>query len=372
MAPFKIEVPQSDLEDLRARLHRTRWPDEEAGADWSMGTDLGYMRELIDYWRTQYDWRIHEARLNALPQYKTAIEGTTLHYVHVQSENPNAVPLLLVHGWPDSFYRYHKMIPLLSDSFDLVVPSIPGFGFSDRRTTTPKRVARLFAKLMTETLGYEGFAACGGDIGTGIVTMLSTHHSDVVRAILLTDAGYPTGREDMTEVSSADRQFMLDTQAWVQSEGAYLKLQATKPQTLAYSLNDSPVGLASWIISMIRSGAGDETVDVAFGGREELLTNIMIYWLTETAGSAARMYRLMALANQTNEDRDPPKTAIRRVPASIALFPREIQFPASWAERSVHVRSYNRMPRGGHFAALEQPELLAHELRRFIPIHYSY
>lgn len=148
--PFEIHVPQSDLEDLRARLHRTRWPDEAAGESWSMGADLGYMRDLIDYWQTQYDWRYHEARLNALPQYKTVIEDTTLHFVHVRSGHPNAVPLLLVHGWPDSFYRFHKMIPLLSDFFDLVVPSIPDFGFSDRITATPKRVAHLFAKLMTE------------------------------------------------------------------------------------------------------------------------------------------------------------------------------------------------------------------------------
>ncbi|OMF59197.1 multidrug MFS transporter [Paenibacillus rhizosphaerae] len=370
MTPFKINVPQSDLEDLKMRLDHTRWPDEAAGEGWNMGADLGYMKELIDYWRTQYDWRIHEAKLNALPQYKTVIEDTTLHFVQVRSENPNAVPLLLVHGWPDSFYRFHKMIPLLSDSFDLVVPSIPGFGFSDRKTTTPKRVAHLFAKLMTETLGYEGFATCGGDIGTEIVTMLSTHHSDVVKAILLTDAGYPTGSEDITEMSPADRQFMLDTQTWVQSEGAYLKLQATKPQTLAYSLNDSPVGLASWIVGMIRSGAGDETVDDAFGGRDELLTNIMIYWLTGTAGSAARMYRLIVMANQANVDSASPVTATRRVPASIVLFPREIQFPSSWAERSVHVCSYNKMPCGGHFAALEKPELLANELIRFIPLHY--
>ncbi|MFC5405367.1 epoxide hydrolase family protein [Cohnella soli] len=367
---FQIHFPQEELDHLKVRLNQTRWPDDPEDAGWSMGTDLHYLRELTDYWKTQYDWRTHETQLNELPHFKTLVDDTWIHFVHVKSPKRNAIPLLLVHGWPDGFYRYHKVIPLLSGDFDLIVPSIPGFGFSDRRTTTPIKVAELFDKLMTQILGYTHFAACGGDIGTGIVSEISNRYPDVVRAIFLTDAGYPTGKEDPASLSEAERQFIRSTQSWVGSEGAYLRLQATKPQTLAYSLNDSPVGFAAWIISMIHSGAGDVGVEKAFGGKDELLTNLMIYWLTGTAGSAARMYWLTATMNQEKE----AASALAKkgtVPAGIALFPREIQFPREWAERNFHVQSFKRMLYGGHFGVLEAPELYANELKSFIEQYYN-
>ncbi|QBD76669.1 epoxide hydrolase [Ktedonosporobacter rubrisoli] len=362
--PFKIAFPQTELDDFMARLKNTRWPDEEESAGWSMGTSLSYMRELVDYWQKTYDWRAQETKLNAWPQFVTTIDGTSIHFVYIKSPHPHAKPLLLVHGWPDSFYRFHKVLPLLSDAFDIVVPSIPGFGFSQRKTATPMAVADLFAKLMRETLGYQSFVAQGGDIGSYIVKALAVRYPEAVEAIHLTDVGYPTGREDISSLSAAEQQFALDTQRWGMSEGAYLQMQSTRPQTIAYSLTDSPVGLAAWIISMIKSQADGERVEEAFGGRDELLTNIMIHWLTRTASSSVRMYVLIAWSLYANEENQELE-AKSEVPAGISLFPRELQFPQEWAERTLNVVRYEKMPRGGHFAALEEPELFANALLTF-------
>jgi pimeloyl-ACP methyl ester carboxylesterase len=357
--PFKVAIPQADLDTLYTRLQQTRWPDEADGSEWMMGASLHYMKELIDYWQHAYDWRLHEVQMNALPQFTTLIEGTRLHFVHVKSQNPQAVPLLLVHGWPDSFYRFHKIIPLLTDAFDLIVPSIPGFGFSDRKTLTSAAVAKLIATLMADTLGYKDFMACGGDVGGGIVKTLAARYPNLVKAIYLTDVGYPNGSEDRATMTEAEQEFSNTTRRWVMTQGAYLMLQQSKPQTLAYALNDSPVALAAWIVSMIQSQAEDNKIDEAFGGRDALLTNIMIYWLTETAGSAARIYTLNGQAMSSQPE---PKSI---VPAGIALFPREIPFPQEWAERTLNVQHYEKMPRGGHFAALEEPTLFAGKLREF-------
>lgn len=370
--PFTINVPQATLDDLKARLARTRWTDEVDGAGWSMGTSLGYLKELTDYWQHHYDWRKHEAELNALPQFKADIDGTNIHFVHVKGKGPNPTPIILTHGWPDSFHRFHKVIPLLTDpeahggraedAFDVIVPSIPGFGFSERKAMASSAVADLWAKLMTE-LGYERFAAAGGDVGSGVTLALSRQYSERLIGIHLTDAGYPTGQEE--NLSEAEQAFAGFIQGWWFREGAYAMLQSTKPQTIAFSLNDSPVGLAGWILSFGSTGAGsddlDNGIERAFGGRDELLTNIMTYWVTETGGSAARTY--LAEAQGTEWGAPPPPRS--DVPAAFALFPREAPTPPDWVARQTNLQRYTEMPRGGHFAALEEPELFVNDLREF-------
>jgi pimeloyl-ACP methyl ester carboxylesterase len=225
---------------------------------------------------------MHEQQLNQHPQYTTRIDGILIHFQYIRGKGSNPKPLILTHGWPDSYYRFHKIIPLLTEgeqSFDLIIPSIPGFGFSDKIAVSSARVADLWKKLMTEVLGYEKFCAAGGDIGMGVVKALISKYPDVIEAVHLTDVGYPTGQEDPATMSEDEKQFAQFVQHWWYSEGAYAMVQSTKPQSLAYGLNDSPVGLAGWIISFINAGAPPELIETAFGGRDEMLTNIMIYWV---------------------------------------------------------------------------------------------
>ena len=369
LEPFTIDIPEATLDDLQQRLGRTRWPDQAEGAPWSMGTNLEYLQELSDYWQHSYDWRQHEAALNTLPQFKLMVDGVEIHFVHVRGQGPNPTPLLLTHGWPDSFYRFHKVIPMLSDpasyggkaedAFDVIVPSLPGFGFSERRAMGSRAVADLWAKLMTE-LGYETFAAAGGDIGSGVTLELSWQHPERLRGIYLTDAGYPTGQEE--NLSEAEQQFAGFIQGWWFSQGAYAMLQSTKPQTVACGLNDSPIGLAAWILSFADTGADAHDVEAAFGGRDELLSNIMIYWLTQTAGSAARMYFADAQASWGEGAHTPSRS---EVPTAFALFPREGPTPRDWVARQANLVRYTDMPEGGHFAALEVPELFVEDLGAF-------
>jgi pimeloyl-ACP methyl ester carboxylesterase len=360
--PFSIQIEQSELDDLRIRLERTRWPPDGSGnVGWSMGTSRPYLEALVTTWLGSYDWRAAEQRLNELPQFVADADGTRLHFVHRRADEDQAPALLLVHGWPDSFHRFGKVIPKLAGRFHVVAPSLPGFGFSAPVAADASRSADLLATLMTETLGYTTFFAHGGDVGSDVVRELALEHPDAVRGIHLTDVGYATGLEDPGELTEAERDFIEATRRYVQLDGAYLLLQATKPQTLAFALNDSPGGLASWFVSMIAAQAGDEGVDGAFGGRDELLTNIMLHWLTGTAGSAVQTYLLNARSTYAPEARPSRRSD---PPAAVALFPREIQFPREWAERRVNVQSYERMPRGGHFAALEVPELLIESITR--------
>jgi pimeloyl-ACP methyl ester carboxylesterase len=374
--PFTIQVPQATLDDVHERLARTRWTDEIPGAGWDYGTNLGYLKELVDYWQRTFDWRKQEAKLNQFAQFRADIDGLGIHFIHERGKGPNPLPILLTHGWPDSFYRMHKIIPLLADptryggdpadSFDVIVPSIPGFGFSDRPTAlgmTSARTAEWFARLMTDVLGYQRFAAAGGDIGSRVTRLLALAHPDRLVGIHLTDVGYPGDpafTSDLSDLSEADQRFFGALQQWWMQEGAYNMLQSTRPQTLAYGLNDSPVGLASWIVEKFRAWSDcDGDVERRFT-KDELLTNIMIYWATETINSSIRTYY--------NDSRATPAlTSGQRieVPTGVALFPKELLPPRALAERFLRVELWTEMPQGGHFAALEEPELLAEDLRVF-------
>jgi pimeloyl-ACP methyl ester carboxylesterase len=373
---FAIQVPDAVIADLVHRLDATRWPDELENAGWELGSNLAYMRSLAEYWRRGYDWRREEAVLNQLPQFRISLEGFQIHFVHVRGKGPAPLPLIVTHGWPGSFVEMLKLIPLLTDpaahggraedAFDVVVPSLPGYGFSDcprERGMDPKKIATLWVRLMQE-LGYGRFGAQGGDWGSAISIALGLDHAERMIAIHL---NYIAGRfllggtldaQPQDEIASA---YLGKLHAWWDAEGGYSHEQASKPQTLSYGLNDSPVGLAAWIIEKFRtwSDCGGDVESIFT--RDELLTNIMVYWVTETAPSSARLYyesRQRPL-NLSPSNRVEP-------PVGVALFPKEIAMPPrTLAERGLNIARWTVMPKGGHFAAMEQPELLAKDLREF-------
>lgn len=370
--PFKIEVEQSILDDLERRLAHTRWPDEPARAGWSMGTNLGYLKDLAGYWQRQYDWRKQEGELNKLHHYKAEVDGTDIHFIHERGKGSNPTPIIMTHGWPDSFYRFHKIIPMLtdpvkiggtaSDSFDVVVPSMPGFGFSEHKAMSGTAVAALWAKLMTQVLGYQKFMAAGGDLGADVTKALAISYPDMVTAIHLTDVGFPNGTEDFSAMSPAEREYAGKCQQWWYTEAAYNILQSTKPQTLGYGLNDSPVGLAAWILEKFYAWSDSKgDIETRFS-KDELLTNIMIYWVTETIGSSIRMYLENARAIYATGGGPKPAKRVQ-VPTAVAAFPGEtVVLPREWAERNVNLRHFTVMKEGGHFGAMEVPELYAKDV----------
>jgi pimeloyl-ACP methyl ester carboxylesterase len=370
--PFTIHIPQATLDDLRERLARTYWPDAVEGSGWEHGIALPYMKEVVAYWQQQYDWRKHEAALNTLAHFKAEVDGVGIHFIYERGKGPNPTPLLLIHGFPDSFYRYHKVIERLTDpakyggdpntSFDVIVPSIPGTGFSDRVTLHDDVNADLFAKLMTQVLGYEQFVSAGGDHGAIITQSLARRYPELLLGIHLTDVGYPDGNTDFSTLSPAEREMAGWVQKWFMEEGIGVNMiMATKPQTLAYGLSDSPVGLASWIIGYSSSGQkGKEELETRFS-RDELLTNVMIYWVTGTIHSAVRAYYANAhVASGGNSG-----TSIA-VPAAVAHCPYDPPLPREWAARQVNLVHFTDFPRGGHFMAWEEPELYAKDLQDFI------
>ncbi len=370
--PFGRRADPAALDDLRERLRATRWPDAPDDAGWSYGVDVDYLRELVGYWSDGFDWPAREAELARLPRFHVGLSGLGVHFVHARAATSAALPLILCHGWPDSFWRYQKVIPLLadpgahgaapSDAFHVVVPDMPGFGYSARPRGAPLdgvAVAGLWAQLMG-VLGYRRFAAAGGDIGGGVVRYLALDHPDRVVAVHKMEAvSVYTG--DPADLSSEERAWLQAGAAWVRDEGAYMAMHRTKPQTAATGLTDSPAGLAGWIVEKLRawSDCGGD-VETAFS-RDEILTNVTIYWLTGTIGSSMRMYRANAAT--------PTEQHARRVevPSGFSLFPRDLVPPAprSWLERTANVASVSQPPRGGHFAPFEEPELYAEELRAF-------
>ncbi|MBC8170138.1 MAG: epoxide hydrolase [Anaerolineae bacterium] len=367
--PFSINVSQAVLDDLKRRLAGTRWTPEVEDPNWNYGTNVTYLKKLVDYWHNQYDWRKHETELNKFPHFRAEIEGIGIHFIHVRGKGPNPTPLLLTHGWPDSFYRFHKVIPMLTDpasfggdpntSFDVIVPSMPGFGFSDPIALSEERIADLWVKLMNG-LGYARFAAAGGDVGANVTKALAFKYPEAVTAIHLTEVGYPTGQEDFSTMSPAELEFAGFIQGWWFQQGAYAMIQMTKPQSLALGLHDSPVGLAAWIMSFMCMTMTGENIEQRFS-RDELLTNIMIYWVTETIGSSVRSYYESAQAQPLMNPGDRVE-----VPTAVAHYPDDAPLPREWAARHVNLQQFTDMARGGHFAAWEVPELYAADLQKFI------
>jgi pimeloyl-ACP methyl ester carboxylesterase len=372
--PFTPLAAPAALDDLRARLRATRWPDAPRDAGWSLGTDLDYLRGLTAYWADGFDWPAQEAALARLPRFRVALGGLGIHFVHARAVAPAGpvLPLVLSHGWPDSFWRYAKVIPLLTDpgahgadpadGFDVVVPDMPGYGYSESPAGPPLSsidVAGLWAELMT-VLGYPRFGAAGGDIGSHVSRYLALDYPGRVAAVHRTDAGVPFFTGDPAELTPEEQAWMREMAAWGVAEGAYGAMHRTKPQTAAFGLTDSPAGLTAWIVEKLRawSDCGGD-VERSFT-RDEILTNITIYWLTGTIGSSMRMYHANAAIAAGQLARRV------EVPSGFALFPADISRPPrAWLERTTNLVHLSEMPRGGHFAPVEEPELYAAELREF-------
>jgi epoxide hydrolase len=362
--PFRVDVPQADLDDLQSRLARVRWPDELPDVDWSHGVPLGYVQELVDHWRTGYDWRAHEARLNAHPQFITTIDGQRIHFLHVRSPEPDALPLICTHGWPMSVFEYVDLIGPLSDprahggepsdAFHLVIPSLPGVAFSGP-TTEPgwdsRRVARAWVELMAR-LGYERYGAHGNDAGSQVSPEVGRHDPDRIVGVHVTQlfsfpSGDPAEFADMTEEDMAAMRFLEEFTA---SGGlAYNAYQSAQPQTLAYALQDSPAGWLAWVTQLFQ-----RSVD-----RDYIITNAAAYWLTNTIGSSIRRYYAEAHAQDAPSG---PTTA----PTGIAIFAADFQSVRRFAERDhTNIVSWNRYDRGSHFSPHDAPDLLIEDLRAF-------
>lgn len=356
MTPFTIDIPQADLDDLRERLLRVRWPAQTPGAGPDRGMPIDRMRDLVEHWATKYDWRAHEARLNEFPQFTTVIDGQPIHFLHVRSAHPDAVPLILSHGWPGSVVEFLDVIGPLTDAaadvpFHLVIPSLPGYGFSAPLTGpgwTLNRIARAWAELMA-SLGYERYGAQGGDWGSGIARELGRVVPQAVIGVhvnYLLTFGSPAG------LDAADQERLAGLSRFTGDLGGYLAIQSTRPNTLAYGLADSPVGQLAWIAEKFSEWT-DQPVDV-----DALLTNVTLYWLTNTAGSSAQLYWEFSHAWGEPARSD--------VPTGVAVFPHDIALPVrALAEQTDTVTHWTEFDRGGHFAALETPDLLVGDIRAF-------
>lgn len=373
MEPFRIAVPEQVLSDLKARLARTRISEPIAAYGWRQGTEPGYLRELLNYWHDAYDWRRHEAALNRFDQFTAEVAGLRLHFIQARSPHPHARPLLILHGWPGSFYEFYKLIPLLTHpqgkgddaavAFHVIAPSLPGYGFSqapDAPGAGPRRMAAWMHALMTTTLGYSRFYLQGGDWGSVIASWLAYDHGEAVAGLHLNMAGLrPHIAEDTPPLTEAERSFLAQARAKRSEDFGYQAIQGTRPQTLGYGLNDSPAGLAAWLVEKFRdwSDCGGE-VERSFS-RDELLTNIMLYWVTGSITSSMRLYYEF----RKQGDAGPPPGRRVEVATAFADFPHEIlRPPRSWLERVYNLVRWSEMPSGGHFAALEKPELLAADI----------
>ncbi|MEO7214569.1 MAG: epoxide hydrolase family protein [Mucilaginibacter sp.] len=367
--PFIVDVPQQVLDDLKNRLMLTRWPDTFAGGDWNYGADLGYMKELADYWQHQFDWRKVEREINALPNFLANINGHEIHFLHIKGKGKRSVPLLITHGWPGSFLEMMKLVPLLTedpeDSFDLVIPSIPGFGFSAKPLAAGCNsafVAELWHQLMGE-LGYKRYGAQGGDIGSGISTWLALRYPENIIGLHLNyiSGSYKPYLPEGEKLSDEVLVFQKAGAEWSAKEGAYAYIHATKPLTAAYGLNDSPVGLCAWIIEKFNGWSDNGgNVENVFT-KDELLANVTLYWITQTISSSMGMYK---------ENSKKPivfaKGESIKVPVAFARFPHELPTPPrSYIEKGFNVQRWTEMPKGGHFAAAEQPVLLAKDIKAF-------
>ncbi|WP_397452860.1 epoxide hydrolase family protein [Pseudomonas sp. NA-150] len=376
ITPFTLAISDAALDDLQQRLSNTRWLDTLPDNGWSEGCDAAVLKRAVAYWRDGFDWRAQEQRLNALGQFMAEVDGQSLHFIHRRGTGPAPLPLILTHGWPGSFVEMAEIIPLLADpgshggdpqdAFHVVVPSLPGYGFSPAPTspgTGPRQVAQLWAGLMTQ-LGYDRFGAQGGDWGASVSTWLALQHPQRVTGVHLNfiPGSYRPPLTDAEPPITAEEQAFLQTAAaWRDAEGAYGHIQGTKPQSLAVGLNDSPAGLAAWILEKFHGWSGfDGDIEQGFG-LDELLTNLSVYWFTGSIGSSFRMYlegRARPLHLASGQRILPP--------LGVAQFPHELPMPPrSWIERCFNVQRWTMMPHGGHFAAMERPQDLAEDIRAF-------
>ncbi|RAR52672.1 pimeloyl-ACP methyl ester carboxylesterase [Paraburkholderia unamae] len=377
--PFEIRVSDDALDDLHRRLRATRWAAATPAPSWQQGTDNAWLRELVAYWADRYDWRGAERALNAQPQFIAELSGQRVHFVHRRGVGPSPYPLVITHGWPGSFAEFHALLERLcdpaafggdpADAFDVVVPSLPGFGFSPPAAhpgSSAFQVADRWAALM-RGLGYARFGAQGGDLGAGVSIALAARHADAVEGIHLNflPSSYEPTLDKLDKaaapLSQAEQDYLREKTEWAAMEGGYAHVHATKPQTLAASLNDSPAGLAAWIGEKFRAWSDCDGVIERRFSKDALLTNLSIYWFTQSIGSSMQMYwenRLQPFRFAAGQRVQPP--------VAFARFPKEINHPPrSWLERVFDVAQWTDMPRGGHFAAMEEPDLLAADIRRF-------
>ena len=368
--PFRIEVPDAVLDDLRERLARTRWPEPLPGEPWAHGADIGDVRELCEYWRTKYDWRAQEAALNAYPQFISTIDGLDIHYWHVRGSGPAPMPLVLVHGWPGSIYEFHHLIGPLTDpvahggdaadAFDVVIPALPGYGFGGKPSDPgwgPTRTARAFDELMTKELGYARYGTQGGDWGSAVTSNMAADFPEhVIGAHLNMVIGFPSGEQ----AASPDAKPYLDqTAAFQRDETGYSNVQGTKTHSLGIAQANSPAGIAAWIVEKFRTWSDCNGDVQSVYSKDHLLTNIMFYWAPNSIASAANMY--------WESRKDSRRGLIEiKVPVGAAMFPKElIRSKREWCEPRLNITQWTEMPRGGHFAAMEQPELLLDDVRSF-------
>jgi pimeloyl-ACP methyl ester carboxylesterase len=373
--PFKLHVPEAQLADLKSRLANTRWPDEPPLEPWSTGTSVDYLRNLVDYWQTKFDWRAQETLLNKFRQFTVPLSGIDVHFIHQSGIGPNPAPLLLTHGWPGSVFEFMKIIPMLTDpashggdardAFTVIAPSLPGYTLS-YKPGQPRfgieEIADTFAQLMTEVLGYKRFAAQGGDWGAFTSSRLGYKYPQHLHGIHVNLLAVRRDPKLIENSTPEHRAFLTQLEYWLKEETGYQWIQGTKPQTLAFGLTDSPVGLAAWIVEKFRTWTDCDGNPENALTRDEMLADITLYWLTGAIGSSfwpyhARIHRPWPI----------PEGATVDVPMGYAEFPKEILSPPrALAERMyTDIRRWTRMPKGGHFAALEQPAALAHEIREF-------
>jgi len=370
--PFPIQIDDAVLDDLRERLARTRLPDAIEDSGWDYGIPIDYLRELVEYWRDEYDWRTHEARLNELAHFRTHIDGQSIHFVHARSSHADALPLLITHGWPGSVVEFLEVIPRLTqpeahggnaaDAFHVIAPSLPGYGFSGptrARGWDVPRIARAFVEL-TARLGYTRYGAQGGDWGAQVTTRIGAYDPDHLVGIHLNmpigvrpDEACPLSDEDKADLAAMAR--------FQNEESGYAMQQGTRPQTLGVALDDSPAGLLAWIVEKFRAWSDCDGHPENVFTRDQLITNVMLYWLTKTATSSARLYWESRHGGMWNE-----KPEFVAVPTGVARYPKEVvRFPRPWVERQYHVTHWTDMSRGGHFAAMEQPEIFVEDLQNF-------
>jgi pimeloyl-ACP methyl ester carboxylesterase len=367
--PFSINISPEALDDLKLRLKNTRWADEITYSGWNYGANLSYMKELTDYWLNKFDWRKIENEINAYPNFIDDIDGHKIHFMHIQGKGKKSIPLIITHGWPGSFLEMLKLIPLLTTdlgfSFDLVIPSILGFGFSDKIThkgCNSAFVADLWHKLMND-LGYNKFGAQGGDIGSGISTWLSLKYPNNVIGLHLNyiSGSYKPYLKEGEQLSEEVITFQKTQAYWSAKEGGYAYMHSTKPITLAYGLNDSPTGLCAWIIEKFNGWSDNKGNVENIFTRDELLANVTLYWLTQTIHSSIRIYNENSKKPMVFGEKD-----FIKVPVGFAKFPKELPTPPrSYIEKGFNIQHWTEMPVGGHFAAMEQPNLLSKDITDF-------